>query len=267
MQEVDHREGVGFTAAHRANRLNEPPSRAATRWNSTCICMLPSRASSIRVAPRPATSTHRKPMTHPREPEPLRPMLRTAESQLVERIEEVCAHDVKGESTAELMRLEESLSDAARAAKQAVSLRRRLRTGHGASDAAHADAAPEASAPDAPPTMAERRAATSDLAAPSLGDDESAVREFLDRRGVTWRVWAVTQEQMHPERLIVDQMGEYRHGWLAFESTEGSERRRLPHYPPNWRRLSNLDLEGLLERAESVRRRRSPDEEADTTLL
>jgi len=69
-------------------------------------------------------------MTHPREPDPLRPMLKAAESQLAERLEEACSHE-RDESTAELVRLEEALSDAARAAKQAVSLRRRISTGHG----------------------------------------------------------------------------------------------------------------------------------------
>ncbi len=204
-------------------------------------------------------------MTHPREPEPLRPMLRTAESQLVERIEEVCGHQVQGESTAELMRLEESLSDAARAAKQAVSLRRRLRTGHGSTEPRNQESDGEEPYGDAPMPTDGRRAELDDHAPPSLADDDSAVREFLDQRGVTWRVWAVTQEQIHPERLIADQMGEYRQGWLAFECPENSERRRLPNYPPNWRRLSNLDLEGLLERAEPVRRRRSQPEQSDTT--
>lgn len=203
-------------------------------------------------------------MAHPHEPEPLRPMLRTAESQLVERIEEVCAHEVKGESTAELMRLEETLTDAARAAKQAVSLRRRLRTGHGASEPSHlhpegdlAGATDTASEVDAP-AFADDRAGES--------DDEAAVREFLDERGLAWRVWAVTPEQMQTDRLVADQMGDYRLGWLAFERVDASERRRLPNFPPNWRRLSNLDLEGLLRRADAVRRRRTASEESDSKL-
>src|SRR5688500_2037836 len=74
--------------------------------------------------------SRRRSMTHPREPDPLRPMLKAAESQLAERLEEACSHE-RDESTAELVRLEEALSDAARAAKQAVSLRRRISTGHG----------------------------------------------------------------------------------------------------------------------------------------
>ena len=206
-------------------------------------------------------------MTHPREPEPLRPMLRSAESQLAERLAEACGHEVHQESTAELMRLEETLSDAARAAKQAVSLRRRLRTGHGGGGSAQADSTADAPASwDAEDRPADRRAPSEHRSPLVAGDAESAVREFLDEQGLGWRVWAVTQEQMQPDRLIADQMGDYREGWLAFERTDGTERRRLPHYPPNWRRLTNLDLEGLLGRAESVRRRRAANDDPDATL-
>jgi len=216
-------------------------------------------------------------MTHPREPDPLRPMLKTTESQLVERLEEACGHDVRGESTAELMKLEETLSDAARAAKQAVSLRRRLRTGHGGTDPRHeADVAEGSSRAQARAIVGDPgNAQVDDLVAHDSSDADpdadftaeadSAIREFLDHRGLPWRVWAVTQEQLHPERLIADRMGEYREGWLTFECASGSERRRLPHYPPNWRRLANRDLEALLDRAESVRPRRESGEDSATS--
>ena len=205
-------------------------------------------------------------MTHPHEPEPLRPMLQATESQLAERLDDACKHNVEAESTAELMRLEETLSEAARVAKQAVSLRRRLRTGHGSAPADSADASEGEGASDSVVRRAERRATQPDDRPQAPTDDDSAVREFLDRNGMTWRVWAVTQEQLHPERLAADRMGDYRGGWLAFECGDGTERRRLPHYPPNWRRLTNLDLEGLLDRAEAVRRKRSSGEDSETTL-
>ena len=206
-------------------------------------------------------------MTHPHEPEPLRPMLKATESQLAERLEEACGHGVEDESTAELMRLEETLTEAARVAKQAVSLRRRLRTGHGAVDTVEPrDDAGPGHAQDAAVARGERRSTQPDDRSRAGSDDEVAVREFLDRQGATWRVWAVTQEQLHPERLIAGQLGEYRGGWLAFECADGSERRRLPHYPANWRRLTNLDLEGLLERAEPVRRKRAEGDDTETTI-
>src|SRR5688500_8672616 len=199
------------------------PFRGRAAWNQPCIHCDVSHAHRRNRRPSRSpipTSRTGQPMTHPREPEPLRPMLRTAESQLVERIEEVCSHEVKGESTAELMRLEETLTDAARAAKQAVSLRRRLRTGHGATEPSQSDSDVDDESVGEDRPRAERRAQADDRA--SSSDDESAVREFLDERGMTWRVWAVTPEQMQSDRLIADQMGDYRQGWLAFECPDSS---------------------------------------------
>ena len=62
--------------------------------------------------------------------DPLRPLLKDAERELQLRVEEVCDKPrVSQESTGELIRLEETLSLAAEAAKKTVSLRRRLRQG------------------------------------------------------------------------------------------------------------------------------------------
>ena len=68
--------------------------------------------------------------------DPLRPMLEDAELDLQIRVDEVCEEPrISKETTGELIRLEESLSLAAEAAKKAVSLRRRLRQrDSGASD-------------------------------------------------------------------------------------------------------------------------------------
>lgn len=218
-----------------------------------------------RLAPHPDAQAA---MTHPRESDPLRPMLEATESQLAERLEEACSHGGSEETTAELVRLEETLTEAARVAKQAVSLRRRLRTGHGQADpGGHREAHDSRTEADTAVPRRERRSSHPDDRAQVGPDEESAaVREFLDERGMTWRVWAVTQEQLHPERMIADRMGDYRDGWLAFESADESERRRLPHYPPNWLKLSNLDLEGLLRRAEFVRRKRTGPDESESTL-
>lgn len=66
------------------------------------------------------------------EDHPLTPALRQVEEELASQLDEACeATDVAGESTGELIRLEETLSFAARTAKEAVSLRRRI---HGESD-------------------------------------------------------------------------------------------------------------------------------------
>ena len=199
-------------------------------------------------------------MTHPQEPEPLRPMLRAAQSELAKHLDDACAHDdVNEESTAQLIRLEESLVDAAQAAKQAVSLRRRLRTDHGTDDASESDEK------DADQSVARRPSVERRAAGPE-GEEGTAVREFRDARGLLWRAWAVTPGQMQPERLIGQRLGEYSEGWLAFETEDGSQRRRLPHHPEDWAQRTNQGLEILLERAEPVRvRRKSLGNDADAT--
>ena len=177
------------------------------------------------------------------EPDPLRPMLNSVEGELERRLEEACArHDVHDESTAELMRLEETLLDAARVAKQAVSLRRRLRSETEAADD-DADEAPEIPETGAPPVR-------------SAGD--TGVRELRDAQGVEWRIWAVTAQQMQASRSGGEHLGEYKDGWLTFEAVAGNERRRLPHYPSDWNEITDEMLTRLLERADPVRRSRKP---------
>jgi hypothetical protein len=192
-------------------------------------------------------------------------MLQEAQSELARQLDEACAHeDPTEESTAQLVRLEETLTEAAEAAKRAVSLRRRLRTGHGPADVAGEDdgddpAPPRAPADRRPPI--ERRATTSSPAV-----EDSAVREFRDARGIVWRVWAVKPIEPRPDRPASQRLGEYSDGWLAFETEDGSQRRRLPHHPDDWSRQTNHALELLLEQAEAVRVRRQANEgEKDTT--
>jgi hypothetical protein len=60
--------------------------------------------------------------------DPLRPLLIDSEQELQVRVQEVCREPrVSKETTAELIRLEETLTMAAEAAKQTISLRRRIR--------------------------------------------------------------------------------------------------------------------------------------------
>ena len=180
------------------------------------------------------------PQSH--EPDPLRPMLATVEGELERRLAEACTqHEVADESTAELMRLEETLLDAARVAKQAVSLRRRLRTESESGSESLDEAAPD------------------DVPALSMAPADAGVRELRDSRGTEWRIWAVTAEQMHASRSGGEHLGEYKDGWLTFEAVSGDERRRLPHYPSDWNEITDQMLERLLDRAERVRRvKRSP---------
>ena len=59
---------------------------------------------------------------------PLRPQLNRLEDQIEKSLDEVCVSpSVKQVSTGELIKIEETLAIAAQAAKEAVSVRRRMR--------------------------------------------------------------------------------------------------------------------------------------------
>ena len=61
------------------------------------------------------------------KPESLRPILDDAQTRLEQHLDEVCHEKPSAESTGELIKLEETLSLAAEAAKEAISLRRRIK--------------------------------------------------------------------------------------------------------------------------------------------
>jgi hypothetical protein len=66
---------------------------------------------------------------------PLRPQLERLEDKIEQSLDEVCASPpVKDANTGELIKIEETLAIAADAAKEAVSLRRRLRQDGGVAD-------------------------------------------------------------------------------------------------------------------------------------
>ena len=103
-----------------------------------------------------------------------------------------------------------------------------------------------------------------------------ALREVRDDRGELWRVWDVaperrdrrrggerrrnpreTQERRRIQLLSAAVRGEFRTGWLVFEST--AEKRRLCPVPPDWLGLSDRTLLDLLSRAAPVMKARWPD--------
>jgi|SRR5688500_11282547 hypothetical protein len=162
-------------------------------------------------------------MTTPQEPERLEPLLRQVEAELVQHLEEACevdTDDIRGESTGELFRLEEQLHAAARAAEQAVEIRRRMRQG-------------------------------------PQGAPADTVREFTDAAGREWRAWVVIPGRVRSKEHAERYLGEYARGWLAFEALDGSARRRLPGYPEDWRSLSDEGLAKLMAKAPEVQVRRS----------
>jgi hypothetical protein len=176
-------------------------------------------------------------MTQPTPPErdKLGIALERTEAKLAEKLEEACVPDTRNvseESTVEIAKLSDSLLAAAHAAKDVVSLRQRRR------ETGRQDVKQE------------------------VAPEPEAIREFTDRDGKQWRVWAVVPTHTRGSKREAT-LGEFEEGWLAFETLDETERKRLPHYPANWRTLSAAKLQELLGLAiEAPTRRpepRSPD--------
>jgi len=77
-----------------------------------------------------------------------------------------------------------------------------------------------------------------------------AVRDFVDLKGVKWKVWPVTPTSLQPKTAVEDYLGDYGDGWLCFECN--TERRRLAKYPADWDSLSDHGLLQLLKTAAVV---------------
>ena len=73
-----------------------------------------------------------------------------------------------------------------------------------------------------------------------------AVREFVDSKGVTWRVWNTRPSR--GEMLS----GEFEHGWLTFESP--SSLRRCTPIPSGWETVAAEELERMCLAAPETRR-------------
>lgn len=179
--------------------------------------------------------------------DPLLPILERVEGELDRKLEEVCEiKPVREEATGEFIRLEEKLLEAAQAAKQAFSIRRRIRQrkqGGGATrehavDLSHPGTADTADTTDTGDAPAEA--------------GRPAVRALRDAEGNEWQVWAVKPGRLRPA-VGTEHLGEYGEGWLAFEAADGTQRRRLPHPPEEWQALPDDELMSLLSRAETVK--------------
>ena len=177
----------------------------------------------------------RRPPVRP-ESEPLRPALERAQSELDSHLAEACENHEADESTGQLIRLEELLTDAAQAAKEAISIRRRI----------GADRRRE---------TGDDRSATA-VAEPGTSERAAGIRDFVDADGRTWHVWEVPPEQLSARSRPGTYAGDFEGGWLAFEAEEGGERRRLPGYPRDWQQLPNDRIEALCRDAQPVTRRR-----------
>jgi len=157
------------------------------------------------------------------ESQSLQPQIEQAQKALGIALEEVCGPELDEVDTGELIRIEESLAVAIKAAKQAVSLRLRRRNQRAASDQSAEEAQP--------PKAAESPAVTH--------------RIFDDIRGRRWHAFAVHPSTATTERVALPEA--YRKGWLSFKSND--EIRRVAPIPDKWEELSIDDLRLLCYRA------------------
>ena len=74
-----------------------------------------------------------------------------------------------------------------------------------------------------------------------------ALRTFRASDGRTWRVWMVRASNPNSRFLKSPE-------WLAFQTEDESERRRLHQVPANWADLSDERLDLLLRVAELIDR-------------
>ena len=80
-----------------------------------------------------------------------------------------------------------------------------------------------------------------------------SIREFTSSTGTAWRAWNITPEKIHPVTKAEDYLADcYQLGWIVFETKAGDQKRRLCPFPSGWTKLSDADLEKLLDSAEPI---------------
>jgi hypothetical protein len=156
------------------------------------------------------------------KPEALRPELARVQRKLEAAMDEACDSDVKKADTAELIRIEESLAIASAAAKEAISVRKKLRQDR----------------------VREEKVFENH-------------RIFEDARGVRWEVFAVYPSSVTAGRTAA-LPDPYQRGWLSFDSGASGQLRRLAPIPDGWSKLPDEGLRKLCEKAEVAPRRKSP---------
>jgi hypothetical protein len=162
------------------------------------------------------------------ESESLQPQLDAAQRSLEKALSEACRVNLQEVDTGELIRIEETLAAASRAAKDAVSVRLKLRT--------------------------RRKREPRDTGGETVAH-RATQRIFDDIRGKRWHVYAVHPSAATAERVALPEG--YRDGWLTFESAE--EMRRVAPIPEGWEELPIDDLRQLCHKAPSTPKRASAD--------
>ncbi len=155
----------------------------------------------------------------------LRPTLDEAQRALRTALDEAGGVDVRKVDTGELIRVEETLAVASEAAKQAVSVRLKLREQRG-KDPVRATVRDESG-------------------------EKVTHRVFEDVRGKRWHAFAVQGSQETAERASLPDS--FRSGWLVFESDD--ELRRVAPIPEKWEELDTDALRELCFKAQAAPRR------------
>lgn len=198
-------------------------------------------------------------------PDPLRNLLKEAETELSRRLHEACEAEARGvasDSAREIRQLEDSLLSAAMAAEQVIAARRHLRrSAQNTTDAAEA-AAGAAESKDAAADPARQAGPVPITSGGGREAGGSAVREFEDETGRSWRAWPVTPDLGRAQEASRRSLGDFQEGWICFEALDNSGRRRLPRHGRRWSDLPAAELPRLLAEAINVppRKPRRPDD-------
>jgi len=146
----------------------------------------------------------------------LNPSIGQAQEALMIAMEAACRVDLRNADTGELIRVEEALQAASKAAKEFISLRLKQRS--------EREQAKPAIQRDAP--VGKR------MVADEMGTEWEVVAVYPSSRGVDQRTL--------PERFA--------QGWLLFQ--HGNEVRRHAPVPENWIVMSDADLRLLFQKAD-----------------
>src|SRR5688572_8314884 len=170
----------------------------------------------------------------------LQPKTEEAKRAIDQALDAASGVDLDDIDTGEIIRIEEALVLASKAAKEVVSLRLRRRSDR-------------------------VRLGSQGLSreTPSENADQIAQqRVFEDYKGIRWHAFAVYPAYANTEPASLP--AAYRQGWLAFRSE--TEMRRVAPLPPNWNELSIEELRELCHRAQSTpTRSQSTDTTAQTS--
>ena len=167
----------------------------------------------------------------------LKPKLDEAQRALESALEEACGVDVRKVNTGELIKVEETLAVASEAAKEAVSVRLRMRE-------------ERAKDPMRAHPRSENGDGTQERPADAAGETIKH-RIFEDVRGKRWHAFQVQGSSATAERASLPDS--FRGGWLVFESDD--ELRRVAPIPDKWEELDTDVLRELCSKAASAPRR------------